>query len=183
MGLFSNLFGDSGKELDNALNKMKNLADNFVDDDEARLRQNKAAAPSGSESLSNNPRPVPVTPVVEEGPSGDSWGPTMPDEPNQYNSGLSYQEYFTRLFDEAFPAYQIDKENIRDGRAMTFTFSQGGVKKLVVEVISERSNPNKIRNDCRKQQIPYLRYYYDYNGWWNTKSYVTRRTSKALSLG
>ena len=72
MGLFSNLFGDSGKDLDNALSKMKNLADNFVDEDEARLRQNKTTAPSGSESLGNNPRPVSVTPVVEEGPSGDS---------------------------------------------------------------------------------------------------------------
>ena len=38
MGLFSNLFGDSGKELDNAFNKMKNLADNFVDEDEAAGR-------------------------------------------------------------------------------------------------------------------------------------------------
>ena len=183
MGLFSNLFGDSGKDLDNALSKMKNLADNFVDEDEARLRQNKTTAPSGSESLGNNPRPVSVTPVVEEGPSGDSWGSVMPSEENQYNSGLNYQAYFSKVFDEAFPSYQIDKEDIRDGRAMSFTFSQGGVKKLVVEVISERSNPYKLRNDCRQQHVPYLRYYYDYNGWWNTKSYVTRRTSKALGIG
>ena len=183
MGLFSNLFGDSGKDLDNALSKMKNLADNLVDDDEAKLRQNKTAAPAGSEPLSYNSKPAAAAPVVNDGPSGDSWGPVMPSEPNQYNSGLNYQEYFSRLYDEAFPGYQIDKENIRDGRAMTFTFSQAGVKKLVVEVISEKSNPYKVRNDCRKQGIAYLRYYYDYDGWWNTKSYVTRRTSKALGLG
>ena len=184
MGLFSNLFGDSGKDLDNALSKMKNLADNFVDEDEARLRQNKTTAPSGSVSLGNNPRPVPVTPAVEEeGPSGDSWGPTMPDEPNQFNSGMNYQDYFSSVFNEAFSGYQIDKKDVRDGRAMVFTFLQAGTVKLVVEVISERSNPNKLREDCRKQHIPYLRYYYDYDGWWNTKSYVTRRTSKALGIG
>lgn len=185
MGLFSNLFGESGKDLDNALNKMKNLADNFVDEDEARLRQNKTTAPAGSQPL-NYASPAPSAPaasVVEDGPSGDSWGPVMPSEENQYNSGLNYQAYFSKVFDEAFPSYQIDKEDIRDGRAMSFTFSQGGVKKLVVEVISERSNPNKLREDCRKQHVPYLRYYYDYDGWWNTKSYVTRRTSKALGIG
>jgi hypothetical protein len=182
MGLFSNLFGDSGKDLDNALNKMKNMADNFIDEDEARMRKNQqtASAPADAQAM-NNRRPEPV--AAAEGPSGDSWGPVMPAEPNQYNSGLGYQDYFSSVFNEAFGAYQIDKEDVRDGRAMTFTFSQAGVKKLVVEVISEKSNPYKVRNECRKQGVAYLRYYYDYDGWWNTKSYVTRRTSKALGLG
>ena len=74
-------------------------------------------------------------------------------------------------------------EDVRKGSAMLFTFIEGGTKKLVVEVISSKSSPYKVRNDCRKQGVAYLRYYYDYDGWWNTKSYVTRRTSKALGLG
>jgi len=30
MGLFSNLFGNDGKDIDNALNKMKNLAEDIM---------------------------------------------------------------------------------------------------------------------------------------------------------
>ena len=32
------------------------------------------------------------------------------------------------------------------------------------------------------QGIPYIRFYYDHEGWWNTKSYVIRRTSEALGI-
>lgn len=183
MGLFSNLFGSSGKDIDNALNKMKNLAGDLIDDGQINDSKTQPAAPAAAPAPQYNNSAQAQAQAYEEGPSGDSWGPNMPAEENQFNSGLKYQDYFTKVFTEAFSAYQIDKEDVRDGSAMLFTFSQGGVKKLVVEVISERSNPYKVRNDCRKQGIPYLRYYYDYDGWWNTKSYVIRRTSKALGIG
>ena len=182
MGLFSNLFGNSGKDLDNALNQMKNLADDILDDGQINNQPNQSSAPAfNAEPLRESEQMD--SSFIEEGESGDSWGPTMPSEPNQFNSGLKYQDYFTSVFNEAFSAYQIDKQDVRNYSAAVFTFSQAGSKKLVVEVISERSNPYKVRNDCRAQGIPYLRYYYDYNRWWNTKSYVTRRTSKALGIG
>lgn len=182
MGLFSNLLGNSGKDLDDALNKMKNLADDILDDGQINSQPNQSSAPVANAEPLRDPEPSYST-FVEEAECGDSWGPVMPSEPNQFNSGLSYQDYFSKVFNQAFPAYQIDKEDVRNGSAMVFTFSQAGSKKLVVEVISERSNPYKVRKDCRAQGIPYLRYYYDYNGWWNTESYVSRRTSKALGLG
>lgn len=183
MGLFSNLFGSSGKDIDNALNKMKNLAGDLIDDGQINDSKTQPAAPASAPAPQYNNSAQAQAQAYEEGPSGDSWGPNMPAEENQFNSGLKYQDYFTKVFTEAFPSYQIDKEDVRDGRAMLFTFSQGGVKKLVVEVISQSSSPYKVRNDCKNHGIAYLRYYYDYDGWWNTKSYVTRRTSKALGIG
>jgi hypothetical protein len=183
MGLFSNLFGNDGKDIDNALNKMKNLAEDIMDDGQINSQQNKPAAPSPapastSEPL-NNRRPEPE---YVEGPSGDSWGPNMPSEENQFNSGLSYQDYFTNIFNSEFSSYQISKESPQNRKALIFTFSQAGARKLVVEVISDKTNPYKLRKDCRAQGIPYIRYYYDHDGWWNTKSYVIRRTSKALGI-
>lgn len=182
MGLFSNLFGDSGKDIDNAFSKMKNLAGDLIDDGQINQSKTQPAAPVAAPAPQYN-NSTQAQAFEEEGPSGDSWGPNMPAEENQFNSGLKYQDYFTKVFTEAFSSYQIDKEDVRDGSAMLFTFSQGEVKKLVVEVISQRSSPYKVRNDCSRQGIAYLRYYYDYDGWWNTKSYVIRRTSKALGIG
>lgn len=179
MGLFSNLFGSNGKELDDAFKQMKNFAGDIIDDGQLNNSPKQQATVS---TPSYNTAPAAQS-YVEDGPSGDSWGPVMPSEENQFNSGLSYQDYFSKVFTEGFPSYQIDKEDVRNGSAMLFTFSQSGAKKLVVEVISQKSSPYKVRNDCRSQGIPYLRYYYDYDGWWNTRSYVIRRTSKALGFG
>lgn len=180
MGLFSNLFGNDGRKLDDAFGKMKNMADNFVDEDEARLRQgNTSSAPvEGAERMGSR---APFSNETD-GPSGDSWGPRMPDEPNQYNSGRPYHDYFSRVFAEAFPSYQIDKKMMIGERGYIYTFTQAGATKLVVEVISARSSVYKVRNDCRKQGIPYIRFYHDYHGWWNTKSYVIRRTKEALGI-
>ena len=180
MGLFSNLFGESGKDIDNAFSKMKNLAEDLAQSE----GQNKPQPGQTVSSISNS-EPMGTareTATIVEGPSGDSWGPNMPAEENQFNSGLNYFDYFSGVFSGAFSQYQIDKESLKNGRAALFTFSQAGSKKLVVEVISQSSNPYKLRNDCRAQGVPYLRYYYDHDGWWNTKSYVTRRTSKALGI-
>ncbi len=182
MGLFSNLFGNDGKDLDNALNKMKNLAEDIIDDGQINSQQTKpvqaSSAPANSEPV-NNRRPEPA---YIDGPSGDSWGPNMPSEENQFNSGLNYKDYFTNIFMSEFSAYRVDKEDPRNRNALIFTFSQGGAKKLVVEVISDKTSPYKYRNECRAQGIPYIRYYYDHDGWWNTKSYVIRRTSNALGI-
>ena len=180
MGLFSNLFGNDGKDIDNALSKMKNLAEDIMDDGQINSQQSKPAPSAPVNSgvpLNQNRRPEPE---YIEGPSGDSWGPNMPSEENQFNSGLSYQDYFANIFNSEFASYQIDKEVPGNRNAVIFTFRQAGVKKLVVEVISDRTNPYKYRNECRAQGIPYIRYYYDHDGWWNTKSYVVRRTSNAL---
>ena len=178
MGLFSNLFGEKGKEADSVLDKMKQLADDldgvkYADEDEKRIMNGQpapASADSGSFSAT----------FTEEAECGDSWGPVMPSEPNQFNSGLSYQDYFSKVFGEAFPEYQVNREEHKNGKATIYTFYLAGVKKLVVEVTSCSVYRYKIAKDCRAEGIPHLRYYHDYDGWWNTASYVTRRTAKAL---
>ena len=180
MGLFSKLFGSDGKDIDDALGKMKNLAEDIIDDGQINSQQNKPSTPvEGAQSL-NAQRYEPSD--EPDGPSGDSWGPKMPDEPNQYNSGLSYQDYFSQVFAEAFPSYQIRKEPLKSGNGTVFTFYQGGSKKMVVEVLSTSASVYKLREDCRKQQIPYRRFYYNYDGWWNTRSYVIRRVKEAMGI-
>ena len=179
MGLFSNLFGNAGKDIDGALGKMRDLADDlasvkYADEDEKRLMNGKPASSNDSASYSAT--------LTADGPSGDSWGPVMPNEPNQFNSGLSYQEYFTKVFREAFPEFQIYSEEYKQGGGTIFTFYLAGEKKLVVEVVTCKVHRYKIAKECREQRIPHLRYYYDYDGWWNTESYVARRTAKSLGI-
>ena len=50
-----------------------------------------------------------------------------------------------------------------------------------IAMLGQSSAAYKIRRDCLRQGIPYLRYYYDHEGWWNTRAYVTQRTRAALN--
>ena len=62
----------------------------------------------------------------------------------------------------------------------TYTFWSGRIKALIVELMSESRPNNSLRDDCSRLGIPYLRFYYDHHGWWNTRSYVVERVRKAL---
>lgn len=171
MGLFSKLLGkEVEKKAQGVLKGLKDLAEGLDGD--------KNEAPQVSQPYNTE---APVYEPVPEGPSGDSWGPVMPAEENQYNSGLPYYTYFRNIFQTEFPAYQLLEEDIGDRRATVFTFTNDGGTALVVELLSRRSDFQKRRNICRSQGIPYLRFYYDYDGWWNTRSYVIRRTKEALN--
>ncbi len=118
----------------------------------------------------------------QEAPFGISWGPKMPKEPNQFNSHKSYDRYFREVFREEFPEYEIIEENGGFSRpARVFTFWKDGKRALVVEVISQSTEARRRRNECRRMGTPYLRYYYDHEGWWNTRQYVIERTRHALS--
>lgn len=117
---------------------------------------------------------------IPKGPSGFSWGPVMPDEENQYNYNGTYKEYFDDVFRSEFSGYMIESVDANGGRATVFTFWEGGKKALVVELISRKSSVYKLRSDCKAMGIPYLRFYHDYHGWWNTREYVKQRTHNAL---
>ncbi len=124
---------------------------------------------------------APSQTTYKEGP----WSDRMPNEPNQFNSGLSYVDYFAKIFAEDFPSYVLYQEpgSAKNSTVISLT-DPAGRKALVVELISRRSSPDKVRSNCKAQGIPYLRFYYDYseNGWWNVRSYVVARVSKALGL-
>ena len=162
MGLFSKLFG--GKS-----------ADDFKDEDEIRIQNpNTGEVIKIGKPLHSHPKHTSM--------SGDSWGPVMPAEENQFNSGLSYQEYFSKVFNEEFPSYQIEMEDYKNGMATIYTFYLNGTKKLVVEVISRNSSRYKLYLECRQNKIAHRKFYYNYQGWWNTRSYVTRRVKEALGI-
>lgn len=113
--------------------------------------------------------------------SGDSWGPVMPDEPNQFNSGVTYTIYFQRLFSEHFPSYRLTCDYRPKGKdCSVFTFWEGERRALVVDVRTDRWQSDRLKWQCERQGVPYLRFYHDHKGWWNTKSYVIRRVGAAL---
>ena len=86
------------------------------------------------------------------------------------------------FFRNEFPEYALQKETVRDGRAVIYTFQKNGETALVVELMSERSNAQKLRKSLRGTGTPYLRYYYDHEGWWNARAYVVQRTRNALKF-
>lgn len=168
MGIFSKLFGDKASIIDDiAAAKKQELLD--------RLEKEKSDAET---SYSTAGKDNAVTPKA---PSGFSWGPEMPDEENQYNYNGTYKEYFNDVFRTEFPDYTLESADTNNGRATVFIFYKDGQKALVVELLSRKSSADKLRSDCRKERLPYLRYYYDYHGWWNTREYVKQRTRNALN--
>lgn len=168
MGLLSKLFGDAVEKAAN--NAIKNVA-NEVKKNQNGSGSSASSAPSSSSASYS-------APVEKTGPSGFSWGPVMPAEENQFNYNGSHVEYFEKIFTGEFPEYSIDKK--QEGATTVFTFTSGGRKALVVELLKSTSGRYKNRKECEAAGIPYLRYYYDHEGWWNTKAYVIERTRKAL---
>ena len=166
MGLFSKLFGETAKIIDDIASAKKQEADD-----------RRTYSDSSSENI---PADVSAPASADEGPSGFSWGPVMPDEENQFNYNGTFKEYFTDVFRSEFPSYNIEITEKNNGKMVIFTFREGARKALVVEILPSQSSVYKLRNDCKNEGIPYLRYYYDHHGWWNTREYVKQRTRSAL---
>ena len=112
---------------------------------------------------------------------GNSWGPTMPLEENQYNFPGTPAAYFEKILAEDFPGYRLEKEVPQDSKATVFTLWEGDKQAAVVELLNKNSVRNKIRRDCRLAGIPYTRFYFDVEGWWNTRVYVKERIQKAMA--
>jgi len=165
MGLFSKLFGSAvnnvAKEIANSIkNESVNASDNTQSEGCSAYNQ------ENSNKISE---------------SGNSWGPVMPKEENQFNYKGTYKEYFNDIFRSEFSSYNIEVSDSSNGRSTVFVFMKGDKRALVVELLSQKSSVYKLRSHCEREKIPYLRYYYDHHGWWNTRSYVTERTRKALA--
>ncbi len=110
-----------------------------------------------------------------------SYGKKMPKEANQYNYNGSYTDYFEEIFKQQLPTYTMEKQKSNYAKpGMVYTFYSGSTKALVVELISDKSSVYKLRNQCARESVPYLRFYYDHQGWWNTRSYVIDRIQRAI---
>lgn len=177
MGLFDKLFGSSGSEV---LNKLKDAAESIAKEAETAI--NSATGSGTSKPAGTAPAYAPAQSSASYGEtSGFSWGPDMPDEENQFNSGKTYQQYFYDLYIQSFPLYRLTHESVRKGSATLINFWDGDRKVLVVELMSETSCAEGIRLACGREGVAYLRFYYNHEGWWNTKSYVIQRTRDALN--
>ena len=113
--------------------------------------------------------------------SGFSWGDEMPDEDNQYNYGGTFFEYFEDIFRSELPLCRMEKSIPDNSRRVIYTFSTGASVVLVVELMSESCSTRKVRTNCERSGIPYLRFYFDHHGWWNTRAYVVKRIRDALA--
>lgn len=177
MGLFSKLLGDAGEKLlKEAAGAVKKAAA------EKKQAQTNASKPDTWDAPAAEPSwDEPVSEAPAFGPSGDSWGPVMPAEECQFNYGGTFAQYFDHVFREDFPQYRLEREQV-SGDTLVYTFWQGPSKALVVEVLPQSSARQKLRRDSLRAGIPYLRFYHNHDGWWNTRSYVDRRVKTALGI-
>ena len=160
-------FAEENKD---AIEELKTKAEQFAEENKDAIEELKTKA----EDFAEGSKP---------GAYGVSWGEEMPDEPNQFNSGMAPAAYFEDIFRTEFADYELTKEAGWGGpeRSLIFRFRKGGEDKLAVELLPGNSGAVRFREKCRKQGLPYLRYYTDHEGWWNTRSYVTRRVTAALN--
>ncbi len=162
MGLFNKLLDGLGVDSQ----AVGDLVNGLIDNAKEQTAKREAA------SYASDP--------VQSYASGDSWGEMMPEEENQYNFGGTYIQYFENIFDTEFSEYRYDREDIAGTQRTFYTFYAGGTKVLMLELMNEGSSAQKIRNTAWKENVPYLRFYYDHDGWWNTRSYVVRRMKEAI---
>ena len=170
MGILDKLFGaiktvaeQANAEIENAANSLENAAAEFeeaVEDECIGLDESMQQSEQGEDGYWDN----------------------IPTRENQYNSGLNYREYFELIFRENFPEYDLGLEEAANRPATIVTFTKAGAKALVVELMSERSSAKMLRWRCENEGVPYLRFYYDHWGWWNTREYVVKRVKEALGL-
>ena len=178
MGLFKKIFGGDqnisleglAKSLTNAAEKAVNKIESYADN-QSTPNQGSSFSSYASSNQQN---------AYEKSPSGFSWGDRMPQEENQYNYPGNYVQYFAHIFQEDFPGYQAVNHPDPKGKSTVFTLYNAGNKALVVELKSENSESNYLRRSCQREGTPYLRFYYDHKGWWNTREYVVTRIRSVL---
>lgn len=173
MSFWSKLFGGD-KETEE---KVKDLFNELIKNNQKQTEEKKNAEPE--KKVEAKPEPV-----VEEadGPSGFSWGPKMPAEENQYNYSGTFKQYFDHVLYDDFSQYQIGREESPNGKRVIYTLCDSGRKICVVEIMHSGSASKKLRENCHNSRVGYCRFYYDYEGWWNTREYVNYRINKAINL-
>ena len=121
-------------------------------------------------------------PAPEQANSSEtgSYYDRMPAEECQYNFNGTYVEYFAKIFREDFPEYEASYERASNRDAVIFTLKKDGATSLVCELLSENSVAKKVRADCKAAGIPYVRFYFNHEGWWNARSYVVDRIKSVL---
>ncbi|MBR5371314.1 MAG: hypothetical protein IK130_03780, partial [Oscillospiraceae bacterium] len=133
------------------------------------------AQPTPQQPARDIPQPVQQTQTDPD----DYWN-TIPQEENLFTFQGPYFLYFEKIFTESFSMFRIEREAAKGRKAVIFTFWDGARKALCVEILDGNSNAKRFREECQAAGIPYLRFYYNHWGWWNTRSYVENRVRGAL---
>lgn len=169
MGLFSKLFGGD-KEAEKTAKDLFN----------ALFNEQNAKEKEKPEKADNNSEPAAGQQTEDPSSSGSDYSvyEDVPAEENQYNYNGPFFEYFEKIFKSEFSEYRYDKAEADGLRRIAYTFYSGAQKVLVVELYSGESK--KLKKECARANIPYLRFYHDHEGWWNTRSYVVERMRRAL---
>ena len=171
MSLFSKLFGGDKEAEETAKSLLKSIFGN----------QNESK-PETKPEYEDEPEAASVNNASDdsdyEAPSGFSWGDKMPAEENQYNFNGTFKQYFENIFSTEFAAYRYEKaENY--GRVAYTLYGAAG-KAIVVELMPGKSESKKLRKQCEAEGTPYVRFYYNHEGWWNTKEYVIQRMKEKI---
>lgn len=182
MGMFDKLFGEAVKAINNAAEEIATdvakdaIKKEFKEEIDAVQNAADRAAAAGHEEMRST-----LSSEYVGSASGFSWGDDMPAEENQFNFGGDYRAYFEKIFAEDFAGFAVDKEIPSKFPSRTiYRLSSGGSAALVVELLPDTSSTKKLRRECEAAGTPYVRFYYDHDGWWNTREYVKSRINKAL---
>ncbi|MBR0159164.1 MAG: hypothetical protein IJM24_08795 [Clostridia bacterium] len=177
MSFLSKLFGGDKDAEKTARDLLKGLfGENAKKDDKPEEKPEEPAQENNTSAPADN-----GSDAASSGPSGDSWGDDMPAEENQYNYNGHFTAYFENIFNTEFAAYRYEKAVLYEDRRIVYYFYSGDAKVLAVELMTDKSDARKFRNDCRKAGLAYVRFYFNHPGWWNTRSYVVRRIKEALN--
>lgn len=145
----------------------------------------QASTPSGGPTVGSVSTFTPGNPAR----NGDSWGPDMPAESNQYNYPGPWQAYFADVLGAEFTQYDIVPRQLPEIDSTAFEFRRFGSTSpvLVVCVLSEEYSEAKVSKAFERAGVPFdlhrnaIRFYHNHKGWWNTRSYVVRRVNEALA--
>ena len=171
MGILSKLFGGD-KEAEKAANDLLSILAKA----NGPQQKPQQTQPKQEEKPKQEPQPQYDDEDLSE------WE-KIPAEECQYNFSGSFEQYFEHVFAEDFPGYRVEKAYVNKPdykKRVAYSFYNGASKVLVIELMPESSEAKKFREDTKKAGISYLRFYYDHEGWWNTRTYVKQRIQAVL---
>ena len=169
MGFLSKLFGGDKEAEKTAKDILNGLFG---------AQNNKEDAPAKPAEGADDSEPDATSSQTAKADGEYSFYDNVPDEENQYNFNGPFTAYFENIFNNDFSEYRYEKGNADSMKRVPYTFYSGGQKVLVVELYAGESK--KLKKECAKANVPYLRFYHDHDGWWNTRKYVVERMRKAL---
>lgn len=187
MGLFSKIMKDvaeaaADKKWEDAVEKVR--SSEKIKDLSAKVRAGvdvlESELSARSERQAGAADAADIKPAVTQ--AGDSFGPTMPEEDNQYLHEGPFWTYFEDIFTAEFSDLRFEKEEVKPSKFIVYNFYSGDTRVLMVELLSKNFTMIKLRDSYEGSGVPYVRFYIDHRGWWNTRSYVIRRIREAMIL-